>query len=150
MAKYTKRHFITSEAFKTQVSLLSSWHHPQKTFGPLQISITKSAIYGVIHHYASFSEAIQWRKFQMAISTFQQVIKAHLPEDSSRIKGNCHNLKYQRRHQAINVYSHSQYSSKGILAVHSQGIFKREFQNNVSRVNAPPIHLGNPIHSVQS
>ncbi|MBW0541071.1 hypothetical protein O181_080786 [Austropuccinia psidii MF-1] len=27
MAKYPKRHFITSEASKTHVSLLSSWHH---------------------------------------------------------------------------------------------------------------------------
>ncbi|MBW0565889.1 hypothetical protein O181_105604 [Austropuccinia psidii MF-1] len=41
MAKYPKRHFITSEASKTQVSLLSSWHHPQKTFGPFQPSITQ-------------------------------------------------------------------------------------------------------------
>ncbi|MBW0464897.1 hypothetical protein O181_004612 [Austropuccinia psidii MF-1] len=85
-------------------------------------------------------------QLQMVISTFQQVIKAHLPEDSSRLKGRCHNLKYQRLQQAINGYSHSQHSFKGILAVHSQGIFKRKFQNQLSSVNAPSILIGNQIH----
>ncbi|MBW0580238.1 hypothetical protein O181_119953, partial [Austropuccinia psidii MF-1] len=60
------------------------------------------------------------------------------------------NLKYQCCHQAIIGYSNSQYSSNGILAVHSQGIFQRQFQNNFPRVSAPSIHLGNHIHSIQS
>ncbi|MBW0479569.1 hypothetical protein O181_019284 [Austropuccinia psidii MF-1] len=60
----------------------------------------------------------------------------------------------QRIHQgskkSLIVYSHSQYSPKGILAVPSQGIFKRQFQNNFPRVSNPSIHLGNHIHSIQS
>ncbi|MBW0494084.1 hypothetical protein O181_033799 [Austropuccinia psidii MF-1] len=38
----------------------------------------------------------------------------------------------------------------GILTVYSHRIFKRQFPNNLSRVNAPSIHLGNHIHSIQS
>ncbi|MBW0566224.1 hypothetical protein O181_105939 [Austropuccinia psidii MF-1] len=60
------------------------------------------------------------------------------------------NLKYQLLHQEIIGYSHSQYSSKGILAFNSQGIFKRNLQNNFPRVSAPSIHLGNHIHSIDS
>ncbi|MBW0491200.1 hypothetical protein O181_030915 [Austropuccinia psidii MF-1] len=64
--------------------------------------------------------------------------------------GQVSKVKYQLRNQEIIGYSHSQYSSKGILAVHSQGIFKRQFQKNLSRVNSASIHLGNHIHSMQS
>ncbi|MBW0472632.1 hypothetical protein O181_012347 [Austropuccinia psidii MF-1] len=50
----------------------------------------------------------------------------------------------------MNGYSHSQNSSKGILAVHSQGIFKRNFQNKLSSVNAPSIQLATTFISIQS
>ncbi|MBW0496835.1 hypothetical protein O181_036550 [Austropuccinia psidii MF-1] len=55
-------------------------------------------------------------------------------------------LKYQLCHKEVIGYSHSQYSSIGRLAVHSQGIFKRQFQNNFPSVNAPSMYLGNKIH----
>ncbi|MBW0470024.1 hypothetical protein O181_009739 [Austropuccinia psidii MF-1] len=50
-----------------------------------------SSIYtdGFIHHYATFSPEIQWRQYQMVISTFHQGIKAHHPKDLSRIKEKC-------------------------------------------------------------
>ncbi|MBW0509396.1 hypothetical protein O181_049111 [Austropuccinia psidii MF-1] len=47
------------------------------------------------------------------------------------------------------VISHSQYSSKGILAIPSQGIFKRKFQNSLSSVSALTINLGNHTHSIE-
>ncbi|MBW0588292.1 hypothetical protein O181_128007 [Austropuccinia psidii MF-1] len=78
MAKSLKRHFLTSEAFQNPNFIHILLKSPQKTFGPFQHSITKSAIYGVIHHYASF-----FSSNPMVISTFQQVIKAHPPEDFS-------------------------------------------------------------------
>ncbi|MBW0517161.1 hypothetical protein O181_056876 [Austropuccinia psidii MF-1] len=95
MAKSLKRHLLTSEAFQNPNFIYILLTSPQKTFGPSQPSLTKSAIYGVIHHYASYSAAIQWQQFQIVISTFQQVINAHLPEDSSRLKAKCHHCKYQ-------------------------------------------------------
>ncbi|MBW0493696.1 hypothetical protein O181_033411 [Austropuccinia psidii MF-1] len=48
------------------------------------------------------------------------------------------------------VISNSQYFPKGILAVHSQEIFKRKLQNKLSSVSAPSIHLASHIHSIQS
>ncbi|MBW0567964.1 hypothetical protein O181_107679 [Austropuccinia psidii MF-1] len=86
----------------------------------------------------------------MVVSIFHQVIKAsHHPEDSSRLKDKCQSQIPMTPSSNLG-YSHSQYSSKGILAVHSQGIFKRQFPNNFPRVSAPSIHLGNHIHSIQS
>ncbi|MBW0470947.1 hypothetical protein O181_010662 [Austropuccinia psidii MF-1] len=67
-----------------------------------------------------------------------------------KAQGQVSKIKHQLHHQAIIGYSHSQYSPKGILAVHFKGIFKRKFQKNLSMVNAPSIHLGNHIHSMQS
>ncbi|MBW0533309.1 hypothetical protein O181_073024 [Austropuccinia psidii MF-1] len=55
MAKSLKRHFLTSEAFQNPNFIHTLLTSPQKTFGPFQPSITKSAICGVIHHNASFS-----------------------------------------------------------------------------------------------
>ncbi|MBW0528164.1 hypothetical protein O181_067879 [Austropuccinia psidii MF-1] len=96
-----------------------------------------------------FSPPIQWHQFQMVISTFHQVIKAHHREDSSRFKEKSQSEIPMTLSRMIG-YSHSQYSSKGILAVHSQGIFKRQLQTNFPSVSSPSIHLGNHIHSIQS
>ncbi|MBW0501528.1 hypothetical protein O181_041243 [Austropuccinia psidii MF-1] len=97
-----------------------------------------------------FQSEIQWHQYQMFISGVQQFIKACHLEDSSRFK---RKVSISSNNDAIKpslVNSHSQYSSKGILEVHSKAIFKRKFQNNFSSVSAPSIHLGNHIHSIQS
>ncbi|MBW0572455.1 hypothetical protein O181_112170 [Austropuccinia psidii MF-1] len=59
MAKSLKTYFLPSEAFQNPNFIHILLTSTQKTFGPFQASITKSAIYGVIHYYASFCSSNQ-------------------------------------------------------------------------------------------
>ncbi|MBW0479570.1 hypothetical protein O181_019285 [Austropuccinia psidii MF-1] len=96
-----------------------------------------------------FALEIEWHQYQVVISTFHQVIKEHYLEDSSRLKEKCQS-QIPMRPSGNHFYSHSQYSSKAILEVPPQGIFKRQSQTNLPRVSTPSSHLGNHIHSIQS
>ncbi|MBW0513566.1 hypothetical protein O181_053281 [Austropuccinia psidii MF-1] len=121
-----------------------------KTFGDFNLSITRSAINGVIHHYASFFNRNPIVPISDGYLSIQQVIKASChPENSSRLKDKCYSQIPMTPSSSHWVFSLTVFL-KGNTDSHSQGIFRRQFQNNYSSVSATSISLGNHMLSIQS
>ncbi|MBW0563963.1 hypothetical protein O181_103678 [Austropuccinia psidii MF-1] len=96
-----------------------------------------------------FSAAIQWHQYQMvillSIRSSRHIIQSINKGSRASVKALIPMMPSSNHW----LFSFTVFP-KGILELHSQGIFKRQFQNNLSRVNAPSIHLGNHIHSIHS